>query len=100
MLTRRIRLAPASAQLLDAHPCFSAQRKFDADDAYGPQLPDRGRLQSARTRPSTTHFYNLIDGVKWDLTVGQFPEPTPYDDTLASREQALADMKQARHSHD
>jgi hypothetical protein len=38
-----------------------------------------------------THFYNLVDGKKWDLTVSQFAEPVPYDDTLSSREAALAD---------
>jgi hypothetical protein len=38
-----------------------------------------------------THFYNLIDGVKWDLTARQFLEPIPYDDTPSSREAALAD---------
>ena len=38
-----------------------------------------------------THFYNRIDGVKWDLTVSQFAEPIPYEDTLTSRQAALAD---------
>lgn len=37
------------------------------------------------------HFYNRIDGVKWDLTASQFVGPIPYDDTFASREQAFAD---------
>jgi len=38
-----------------------------------------------------THFYNRIDGRKWDLTVSQFAEPIPYDDTPSSRDIALAD---------
>lgn len=37
------------------------------------------------------HFYNLIDGKKWDLTVSQFAEPIPYDDTPSTRDAALAD---------
>jgi len=38
-----------------------------------------------------THFYNVIDGRRWDLTVSQFAEPIPYDDTPSSREAAMAD---------
>lgn len=49
-----------------------------------------GEILSTRT-PGGTHFYNLIDGKKWDLTVSQFDEPIPYDDTPSSRESALAD---------
>jgi hypothetical protein len=49
-----------------------------------------GEILSTKTLGGT-HFYNLIDGKKWDLTVGQFDEPVPYDDTLSSREAALAD---------
>ncbi len=44
-----------------------------------------------------THFYNLIDGRKWDLTVSQFAEPIPYDDTPASREQAFTDTTQEKY---
>ncbi|MDI3381781.1 hypothetical protein ACFPPF_19380 [Xenophilus aerolatus] len=49
-----------------------------------------GDVLSTRTSGGT-HFYNRIDGVRWDLTVSQFREPIPYDDTLSSRETALAD---------
>jgi hypothetical protein len=55
-----------------------------AQDFFG------GEILCTRTAGGI-HFYNQIDGVKWDLTVSQFPEPIPYDDTLATREQALAD---------
>lgn len=49
-----------------------------------------GDVLSTKT-PGGTHFYNLIDGVRWDLTVSQFREPIPYEDTPSSREAALAD---------
>lgn len=38
-----------------------------------------------------THFYNMIDGVRWDLTVSQFAEPIPFQDLPTAREQAMAD---------
>jgi hypothetical protein len=38
-----------------------------------------------------THFYNLIDGTRWDLTISQFAEPIPFDDTPSSREAAMHD---------
>jgi hypothetical protein len=44
-----------------------------------------------------THFYNLIDGKKWDLTVSQFAEPVPYDDTPSSRDAALADTSEQKY---
>jgi hypothetical protein len=44
------------------------------------------------------HFYNLIDGRKWDLTARQFAEPVPYDDTRSSREEALADTSPQKYS--
>jgi len=43
------------------------------------------------------HFYNLIDGRKWDLTVSQFSEPVPYDDTPSNREEALSDTSQQKY---
>jgi hypothetical protein len=49
-----------------------------------------GEILSTRTSGGT-HFYNLIDGKRWDLTVSQFAEPIPFDDTRSSRETALAD---------
>ncbi|WP_294236579.1 hypothetical protein [uncultured Sphingomonas sp.] len=38
-----------------------------------------------------THFYNLISGTRWDLTVSQFAEPIPFDDNVSSRDAALQD---------
>jgi hypothetical protein len=49
-----------------------------------------GEILSTKTAGGT-HFYNLIHGVKWDLTASQFAEPIPYDDTPSTREAALAD---------
>jgi len=38
-----------------------------------------------------THFYNRIDGTRWDLTVSQFAEPIPFDDIPSSRDAAMRD---------
>lgn len=38
-----------------------------------------------------THFYNMINGTRWDLTISQFAEPIPFEDRPASREQAMRD---------
>jgi hypothetical protein len=37
------------------------------------------------------HFYNLIEGQRWDFTVSQFAEPIGYADTPSTRDEALAD---------
>lgn len=55
-----------------------------------------GEILSTKTSGGT-HFYNLINGVKWDLTVSQFSEPIPYDDTRSSREAALADTSSEKY---
>ena len=55
-----------------------------------------GELLSTRT-VGGTHFYNVIDGTKWDLTVSQFAEPIPYDDIPASRNDALDDCSVAKY---
>jgi hypothetical protein len=56
-----------------------------------------GEILSTKTSGGT-HFYNLIDGAKWDLTVSQFSEPEPYDDTRSSREAALADTSDEKYA--
>lgn len=56
-----------------------------------------GAILSTRT-VGGTHFYNLIDGRKWDLTVSQFGEPIPYDDTPSSRAAALADTSAEKYT--
>lgn len=54
-----------------------------------------GDIFSTKT-PGGTHFYNVIDGRLWDLTVSQFDEPISYDATPASRDTALADTSQEK----
>lgn len=56
-----------------------------------------GDLLKTRT-VGGTHFYNVIDGTKWDLTVSQFAEPIPYDDIPASRDDALGDCSVAKYA--
>ncbi|MGZ9713510.1 YunG family protein [Glaciimonas sp. GNP009] len=56
-----------------------------------------GGILTTKT-PGGTHFYNLIDGKKWDLTVHQFAEPVPYDDTPSSRDSAFADTSKQKYA--
>lgn len=44
------------------------------------------------------HFYNRIDGRRWDLTVSQFSTPIGYDDLPSSRQEALADTTKQRYA--
>jgi GNAT superfamily N-acetyltransferase len=37
------------------------------------------------------HFYNQIDGRRWDLTMSQFETPIGYDDLPSTKEEALSD---------
>lgn len=60
-------------------------------DAFG------GDILKTRTSGGT-HFYNLIDGTRWDLTMSQFSEPIPFDDVPSSRSEALADCGAARYA--
>lgn len=55
-----------------------------------------GQILATRTSGGK-HFYNLIDGKKWDLTVSQFAEPVPYDDTPSTRDEALSDTSQQKY---
>lgn len=56
-----------------------------------------GEILTTKTSGGT-HFYNLIDGKKWDLTARQFIEPVPYDDTPSSRDAALADTSEQKYA--
>lgn len=49
-----------------------------------------GEILKTATRGGT-HFFNLIDGVRWDLTISQFDHPIPFRDVAASRDEAMAD---------
>ncbi|WP_205598099.1 hypothetical protein [Caulobacter sp. 17J65-9] len=55
-----------------------------------------GEILTTRT-VGGTHFYNLIEGTRWDLTVSQFGEPIPYEDTPSSRAAALADTSEDKY---
>lgn len=55
-----------------------------------------GQILTTRTAGGK-HFYNLVDGKKWDLTVSQFAEPVPYDDTPSTRDEAFADTSQVKY---
>jgi hypothetical protein len=55
-----------------------------------------GSILKTRTYDGT-HFYNVIDGVKWDLTVRQFDRPIPFEDRPATREEALADTSEEQY---
>lgn len=78
---------------------------FESSDKWTAENPAKGHCSATSLvaqdifggellRTSTvggTHFYNLIDGVRWDLTVSQFAEPIPFEDLPTTREQAMAD---------
>ncbi|NML32578.1 YunG family protein [Paraburkholderia antibiotica] len=56
-----------------------------------------GEILTTRTSGGT-HFYNLIDGRRWDLTISQFAEPIPFDDTPSTRDAALADTSPEKYA--
>jgi len=37
------------------------------------------------------HFYNLVEGQRWDFSGSQFPEPVFYADLPSSRDEAFSD---------
>jgi hypothetical protein len=43
------------------------------------------------------HFYNRIDGRRWDLTISQFDKPIGYDDLPSHRDDALSDTTWERY---
>jgi hypothetical protein len=43
------------------------------------------------------HFYNSVNGTKWDLTISQFAEPVPFENTVSSRAAALADTSEQKY---
>ena len=40
--------------------------------------------------PSGWHYYNMVDGLRFDLTKGQFLDPLGYSDELSTRDEALS----------
>ncbi|MBC9177518.1 hypothetical protein IBL25_11265 [Roseomonas ludipueritiae] len=53
----------------------------------------------AKTRVGDAwHFYNLIDGERFDFTASQFERPIVYDDTPSGRDDALTDTTQKQYA--
>ena len=51
-----------------------------------------------RTRTTGgTHFYNMVDGVRWDFTISQFDRPIPFEDRRSSRAEAMADTSRTQY---
>ena len=51
-----------------------------------------------RTRTSGgTHFYNMVNGVRRDFTIGQFDRPITFEDTPASHAEAMADTSREQY---
>jgi hypothetical protein len=55
-----------------------------------------GAILTTRTTGGT-HFYNSIDGNRWDLTISQFAEPICFEDTPSTREAAMADATEGKY---
>lgn len=55
-----------------------------------------GDILKTRT-PGGTHFYNRVNGVKWDLTISQFDRPIPFEDLPSDRAEAMADTSPAQY---
>jgi hypothetical protein len=45
------------------------------------------------------HFYNVIDGIKYDLTIDQFEEPPNYIDIPSTLEEGLSDTNQDKYNY-
>ncbi len=56
-----------------------------------------GTILKTRT-PGGTHFYNDLDGIRWDFTINQFDRPIPCEDLPSSREEAMADTSPAQYA--
>lgn len=45
------------------------------------------------------HFYNVVDGIKYDLTIDQFYKPPSYIDIPSNREEAPTDTNQEQYNY-
>lgn len=45
------------------------------------------------------HFYNMIDGKRYDLTASQFSEEIVYKDIPSNREEAFADTNERQYNY-
>ena len=54
----------------------------------------------AKTKlPVGWHYYNLINGRRFDFTESQFDEPIGYDDLPSTREEAFTDTSDQQYQH-
>ena len=61
------------------------------DDAFG------GEILKTRVG-SAWHFYNRIDGVRLDFTLGQFRTPISYEDVPSTRQEAFGDTNESQYA--
>lgn len=45
------------------------------------------------------HFYNVIDGRRWDFTESQFDAPIDYQDIASNRDEAFGDTNAEQYAH-
>ena len=45
------------------------------------------------------HFYNVIDGRRWDFTESQFDAPIQYEDMPSNRDEAFGDTNAEQYAH-
>ncbi len=45
------------------------------------------------------HFYNILEGTRWDFTFSQFDIPVGYQDRLASRTEAMATITPLQYAY-
>jgi hypothetical protein len=61
-----------------------------AQDIFG------GDIVTTKTQGGT-HFYNVIDGRRYDFTIGQFDEQIAFDDTPCGRAEAFTDTSEQQY---
>lgn len=57
-----------------------------------------GEILKTKT-PDGWHFYNRIDGQRFDFTESQFSEPIEYMDMVSSREEAFSDTNTEQYDY-
>jgi hypothetical protein len=58
-----------------------------------------GEILKTRLADGRWHYYNRIEGRRYDFTAGQFPEPVANDDSISNREEALSDADDGQYRH-
>lgn len=62
-----------------------------AQDLFG------GDIVTTRTKGGT-HFYNVIDGQRYDFTISQFDYEIAFDDTPSGRAEAFTDTSEQQYT--